>query len=61
MLVSLFENNRAETFTVHILDRGLTEEEQAILTDLTARHGNSGQSCAKSTEQRIRAGMVLLA
>ena len=39
-LVSLFENNRAETFTVHILARGLTGREQTVLTDLAARYGN---------------------
>ena len=39
-LVSLFENNRAETFTVHILARGLTVKEQTVLTGLAARYGS---------------------
>ncbi len=39
-LVSLFENNRAETFTVHILARGLTAKEQTVLTGLAARYGS---------------------
>lgn len=39
-LVSLFENNREETFSVHILERGLSAAEQQTLTDLAARYGN---------------------
>lgn len=39
-LVSLFENNREETFSVHILERGLSAAEQQTLTDLAARYGS---------------------
>lgn len=39
-IVSLFENNRDETFTIHILARGLSNDEKQVLTDLAARYGS---------------------
>lgn len=39
-LVSLFENNKEETFTAHILARELSESDQKILTDLASRYQN---------------------
>ena len=36
-LVSLFENNREETFTIHVIARGLCKEEQDILNTLTRK------------------------
>lgn len=39
-LVSLFENNRGEEFSIHILASGLSTEEEQILTGLTRCYGN---------------------
>lgn len=39
-LVSLFENNRNETFSIHILARGLSNAEQETLIHLAARYQN---------------------
>lgn len=39
-LVSLFENNRNEKFSIHIIARKLSDHEQKALTDLTERYHN---------------------
>ncbi len=39
-LVSLFENNRNEPITVHIIADGLTDEDKRILLDLAAKYNN---------------------
>ena len=39
-LVSLFENNRREEFSVHVIARGLSGGEKDILTQLAAKYGS---------------------
>lgn len=39
-LVSLFENNRREEFSVHVIARGLSDGEKDILTQLAAKYGS---------------------
>lgn len=39
-LVSLFENNKEEGFTVHILASDLSHDEQNLLNDIGQRYGN---------------------
>ena len=39
-LVSLFENNRKEQITAHIIARDLSDAEKKILIDLAASYGN---------------------
>lgn len=40
MLVSLFENNQNESFTIHIIARNLSKSEQNTLIQLVTRYNN---------------------
>ncbi len=40
-LVSIFENNKEETISIHVIARGLSDEDKGILTQLTKGYNNS--------------------
>ncbi|MBQ9077189.1 MAG: glycosyltransferase family 8 protein [Muribaculaceae bacterium] len=40
-IVSLFENNRNKTFSIHIIADGLSDKEKSTLTNIAQKYGNS--------------------
>lgn len=56
-LVSVFENNKEESFTAHIIARDLSETEREILTRLAARYNN--QVCFYEPDIKLLEGFTI--
>lgn len=56
-LVSLFENNRREPITAHIIARDLSDAEKKILIDLAAPYGN--QVCFYEPDIKLLEGFTI--
>ena len=55
-LVSLFENNPKETFTVHIIARELSETDRNILTALAGKYNN--KACYYTPDAQMLEGFT---
>lgn len=58
-LVSLFENNPKETFTVHIIARELSETDRNILTALAGKYNN--KACYYTPDAQMLEGFTIRA
>lgn len=58
-LASLFENNRGEAFTVHVIARGLEEEDRRALTRLAEGYGH--KVCFHVPDKRLAEGFTIRA
>lgn len=56
-LVSLFENNKEEKFTIHILTGGLSANEKTLLVDIGKHYGNS--LCFYTPDSRLLKGFTI--
>ena len=56
-LVSLFENNPKETFTVHIIARELSETDRNILTALAGKYNN--KACYYTPDAQMLEGFTI--